>query len=149
MQKNKINIIILLFVTIITGYVTRVKDGDSFLMRSKGVIHEIRLYGIDAPEYRQEGGKTAKKALHKLISGKTIKVEAISTGNYNRVIGKVYVGKKYVNLELVKSGNAHWYKRYAPKDKELADAERSAQKSKVGIWSSKTMPVSPEKYRHR
>jgi endonuclease YncB( thermonuclease family) len=142
------NIFILLLVAVITGYVTRVKDGDSFLVRSNGLVYEIRMYGIDAPESRQEGGKAAKKALHKLISGKTVKIEAVSTGAYNRIIGKVYVGKKYVNLELVKSGNAHWYKRYAPNDKELQDAEQSAQKSKSGIWSSDTAPVSPEKFRH-
>ena len=149
LSKAKVNnLLILLAVTILTGYVTRVKDGDSFLMRSKGVIHEIRLYGIDAPEYSQAGGKAAKKALYKMIARKTVKVTIVSTGTYNRLIGKVYVGKKYVNLELVKTGNAHWYQRYAPNDKELAAAEESAKKSKSGIWSSKTTPQSPEKYRH-
>jgi endonuclease YncB( thermonuclease family) len=142
------NLLILLLVTIITGYVTRVKDGDSFLMRSKGVIYEIRLYGVDAPEYRQKGGKAAKKALRGFISGKTIKVESTSIGKYNRVIGKVYIGKKYVNLELVKNGFVHWYQRYAPSDKDLAAAQQLAKTSKSGIWSTSTPPVNPEKYRH-
>ena len=63
MMRLFVNILIL----IIIGQAVRIKDGDSFLMQSKGVRYEIRLYGIDAPEYKQPGGKNALNALIKLI----------------------------------------------------------------------------------
>jgi micrococcal nuclease len=141
-MKHLINILLL----IIVGRVTWVKDGDSFMMRSGGLIYEIRMYGIDAPEKKQEGGKDSTKALIKLIKNKNVKVEKQGQDTYGRLIGKVYNGKTYVNLEMVKSGQAHWYKKYAPKDKDLEKAEAEAQKAKRGLWS-KPDPVNPAEYR--
>lgn len=35
------------------GYVTGVPDGDSLRVKKGGRVYEIRLYGIDSPEYGQ------------------------------------------------------------------------------------------------
>jgi len=142
------NILILLAIAIFIGYVTRFKDGDSFLMRSNGAQYEIRLYGIDAPEYKQPGGKNALNTLIKLIKNKSIKVETKGSDRYKRLIGKVYVDGIYINLEMVKRGQAHWYKKYAKKDKDLQDAETEAQKAKRGIWS-KPGVIKPAEWRKK
>ena len=133
---------------IIIGRVIWIKDGDSFLMRSEGVKYEVRMYGIDAPEYKQPGGKNALRALMKLIKNKNVKVEKKGKDRYGRLIGKVHLGKMYVNLEMVKLGHAHWYKQYAPNDKDLQQAETEAKKAKRGIWS-KPDTVKPSEWRHK
>lgn len=133
---------------IIIGRATWVKDGDSFLMRSGGKKYEIRMYGIDAPEYKQPRGKNALKTLIKLIKNKTIKVEKKDDDRYGRLVGKVYLGKTYINLEMVKRGQAYWYKKYAPKDKDLEQAELSAKKAKRGVWANKDA-IKPSEWRHK
>ena len=64
------------------------------------------------------------------------------------MIGKVYLGKTYINLEMIKRGQAHWYKKYAPKDKDLQDAEVEAKKTKRGIWS-KSGVIKPSAWRKK
>ena len=55
------------------AYVAWVTDGDSISVRHEGHKVEVRLWGIDAPESTQPGGKEAKKFLMKLIKGKTVR----------------------------------------------------------------------------
>ena len=115
-------------------------------MRSGGLIYEIRMYGIDAPELKQPYGKKSAQALRSYIVNKNIKVIKIGSDTYGRLIGKVYVGKTYINLEMVKSGHAHWYRKYAPKDKDLQQAEQNARKSRCGLWSQAN-PILPSQWR--
>jgi endonuclease YncB( thermonuclease family) len=132
--------------TALTGHVIRVKDGDSFLMRSGGLTYEVRMYGIDAPELKQPYGKQSAKALRKIIQNKNIKLIKSGSDHYGRLIGKIYIDKAYINLKMVKHGHAHWYKKYAPKAKDLKAAEQSAKQSKRGLWLQ-TNPVLPSKWR--
>jgi endonuclease YncB( thermonuclease family) len=132
--------------TALTGHVIRVKDGDSFIMRSGGLTYEVRMYGIDAPELKQPYGKQSAKALRSYIQNKNIKLISTGDDHYGRMIGKAYIDKAYINLKMVKQGHAHWYRKYAPKDKNLKEAEQSARKSKRGLWSRKN-PVPPSKWR--
>jgi endonuclease YncB( thermonuclease family) len=132
--------------TTLTGHVIRVKDGDSFIMRSGGLTYEVRMYGIDAPELKQPYGKQSAKALRSYIHNKNIKIIKSGSDHYGRLVGKVYINKTYINLKMVKQGHAHWYRKYAPKDKNLKEAEQSARKSKRGLWSH-PKPELPFKWR--
>ena len=51
-----------------------------------------------------------------------------------------------VNLQLVKQGLTWWYRKYAPQDKELADAESDARVTKRGLWADRE-PVPPWDWR--
>ena len=51
----------------ITGRVVRVIDGDSFVIED--VLSEIRLWGLDAPEWNETGGPEATAALTELANG--------------------------------------------------------------------------------
>ena len=66
---------------------------------------------------------------------------------YGRVIGEIYLGDRYVNLEMVQDGLAWHYKQYS-KSKELAAAEDEARKAKKGLWVDKE-PEPPWEYRKR
>jgi len=75
-------------------------------------------------------------------------VENKGKDRYGRLIGKVYTGETYINLEMVKRGHAHWYKKYAPKDKDLQQAEAKAKKAKRGVWS-RPNPIKPSEWRKK
>lgn len=131
---------------IITGKVTRVIDGDTItVLDADKTEHKIRLAGIDCPETSQAYGAKAKQALSVQIFGEAVRVTYKERDRYGRIIGDVYWGKHWVNLELVASGWAWHYKHYS-KDKRLADAETAARKMHYGLWVDPD-PVAPWDYR--
>ena len=132
-----------------------VTDGDSITAKSNGITIKVRLYGIDAPEKKQPFGKESLANLMKLIKYKRLIIFPIENDKYGRMIARIYTVKKvdkklvktYVNLEQVKAGLAWHYKRYSKDAKDLAEAEATAKKNKLGLWSQKN-PTNPEVYRH-
>lgn len=93
---------------ILRGKCERVLDGDTIEINKK----RIRLWGIDAPEVSQKSfegkeiGLISKAFLSQLIEGKEIKVVITHRGYYGRMIGKIYLGKQFINFEMIKSGQA-------------------------------------------
>lgn len=132
----------------ITGKCEHVFDGDSFAVIKTGESEQtqIRLYGIDAPEKGQEYAKQAREKLIKLVRHKQVRIEVQNTDDYGRQIGKVYVGKTYVNLEMVKAGLAWHYEHHAAKAKDLKKAEAKARKAKKGLWQADN-PINPRDWR--
>ena len=96
---------------------------------------KVRLEGIDTPERAQPFGRKAGQALAKKVFGKVIQVDDLGKDRYGRTLGIVRLGKRNINLELVQEGWAWWYRKYAPKNKELAKAEAAARKAKRGLWA--------------
>ena len=80
------------------GKVQRVIDGDTVVLEDDT---RVRLAGVDAPERKREGGPAAKRELEDLIKDKTITYTEDSM-SYGRVVGKIKVGPKDVNKEMVK-----------------------------------------------
>lgn len=131
------------------GRVVSVADGDTItVLDDARQQHKIRLYGIDAPEKKQDWGQASKKYLSEMIFGKIVKVEVMDIDLYKRSVGKVYIDDKYVNLEMVRAGMAWHYVQYARKDKDLAEAQSSARENKTGLWSIAD-PVPPWEFRHK
>lgn len=132
------------------GKCSYVQDGDSLKFVQQGHSEEVRvrLYGIDAPEKNQEFAGLSRKKLEKLTRGKKIRLEVVDTDQYGRYVAKVYVGKTYVNLEMVKAGLAWHYDFHADEteDAALAKAEAAARKARKGLWSSDTI-VNPREHR--
>lgn len=126
----------------------KVIDGDSLLIGK----NEIRLSGIDAPEYRQQCydsqdnlypcGKNATKALQKMIKNHQISCKKIAKDRYNREVSVCFSGKTNLNYQMVAKGWAVAYTRYT---KDYVPAEQEAKKYKRGIWSGRFL--KPEYYR--
>lgn len=131
-----------------TAKCKHVFDGDSFKAVKSGETEEteVRLYGIDAPEKGQDYAKQAREKLIKLIRNKEVRVEVQDTDSYGRQVGKVYVGKTYVNLEMVKAGLAWHYELYAQDAKDLKKAQAKARKDKKGLWKDDA-PINPKDWR--
>ncbi|HEX7107966.1 MAG TPA: thermonuclease family protein [Aestuariivirga sp.] len=132
-----------------TGSV-QVVDGDS-LRRGET---DIRLYGIDAPEYRQscrdkQGteyscGKQSANALRGLVKGQEVSCSSVETDRYGRAVAVCKVGDFDINGEMVRLGWAVAYSRHST---SYLRAEAEAKKAKRGIWAGTF--ETPEDYRSR
>jgi endonuclease YncB( thermonuclease family) len=125
-------------------------DGDSF---RAGKV-EVRLHGIDAPEYRQTCkdtagktvacGKLSRDALSKLIRDRTVSCTIIDRDRYGRQVSVCKDGKLEINREMVRLGWAVAYRRHAL---GYVGAERDAKAAKRGIWAWEF--EMPEDYRNK
>ena len=136
----------------ITGSVVRITDGDTLVVIDTNKIqHKIRLMGIDAPEKKQAYGKKSKDNLSDLVAGKHVVVEYDKLDRYKRVIGKIVLSGKDLNLEQITSGMAWHYKKYQGEQSQsdrmkYSEAESEARHAKRGLWHDPA-PVPPWDYR--
>ena len=130
------------------GKCAYVQDGDSLKLQIPGQEEEVsvRLHGIDAPEKNQAFSEESRAMLRRLTQGKNIRVDVQNTDRYGRYLGKVYVGKTYVNLELVKAGLAWHYD--GSRDADIEQAEAAARKAHKGLWSDASA-INPREYRKK
>ena len=131
----------------LSGRVVKVTDGDTItILDANQTQHKVRLYGIDTPEYKQPYSRAATKTLAGLVEGEGVGVDVKDTDRYGRTVGVIYKGNVNVNLQMVKSGYAWWYKRYAPLDDDLRMAEERARIDKLGLWAEPD-PIPPWEWR--
>lgn len=131
-----------------------VEDGDTFTVLLTG-NHKItvQLYGVDAPELKQDFGDKAKQFTTSFLSttayakvfGQQVKVHKGSE-IVTVTLGWVFVGPKCLNKELVNAGFAWWSQEFAPKELKLRDLEKQARVAKVGLWSQAN-PTAPWEWR--
>ena len=131
-----------------SGKVIAVKDGDTLkVLRDSTTAVTVRLYGIDCPERGQAFAQKAKQAASVLAFGKTVAVVEKDVDRYGRTVGNVILEDgRSLNHELVRSGLAWWYRKYAPKDTELETLEKAAREVNAGLWADAN-PVPPWKWR--
>jgi endonuclease YncB( thermonuclease family) len=149
-----IGLILLLLATSVyaeelTGQVIKVNDGDTLTLRiASQRPFKVRLAGIDAPEYDQPYGKTARRALAAIVSGRTVRVNARSRDDYGRIVGTVSLSGQDIEAALVERGAAWVYQRYN-RNPRLIDLEAQAKAARRGLWAlpeSQRMP--PWEWRH-
>ena len=132
----------------ITGkaYVT---DGDGIRVRGQ----EVRLAGIDAPEFDQVAkhrdgfwfghGKLVKSALIREIGGKYVHVAVEDYDRFGRAVGTVTCDGVDVGEWLVKEGYA--IAAYSDRYERVQREARSAGK---GMWDY-AVSIDPRRWRHR
>jgi len=109
---------------------------------------KIRLNGIDAPEKKQPFGEQSKQALSTLAFGKDLTVNATGRDYFGRLLAWLSVGSTPINATMVKDGFAWWYRKYAPDNGELAQAEADARANHRGLWID-AAPVAPWEWRRK
>jgi micrococcal nuclease len=109
----------------------------------------IRLYGIDAPEKKQDYGTKAKQFLSDLVFNKTVTVNVKDKDRYGRTIGEEYLQDgTNANHEMVRAGLSWWYEQYAKNDENLKRLQNEARTNKIGLWSLQN-PTPPWEFRKR
>ncbi|NVJ94675.1 MAG: thermonuclease family protein [Marivivens sp.] len=117
-----------------------VVDGDTLVINQ----NQIRLFGVDAPEYGHPYGKSAKYKLMALCKGEQVTAEVTDTDSHGRKVARCSLAYgRDLSAEMVKLGLAlDWAKfsggRYAHLEVEgirrklwLADAR---QKGRMHVW---------------
>ena len=138
----------------LTGRVVRVTDGDTIVvLDSSNAQHKIRLTGIDAPERKQAFGTKSKEHLSDSVAGKFVVVDYSKRDYFKRILGKLLLNDRDMNLEQVRAGLAWHYKKYQKEqtqsDRELySDAEIEAREAGRGLWRDPE-PVPPWEQRKR
>ena len=95
--------------------IKRCYDGDTCTTTAG---EKIRLACIDTPELSGSRAnpipaKAARDYLRRFISGKEITLERIKTDRYGRTVGQLYANGVNVQQQLVRSGHAEIFWRYA------------------------------------
>ena len=90
-------------------------DGDT--CRTLGG-ERIRLACIDAPELQGRRAnpvpaKASRDYLRSLVLGRTVNLRRITTDSYGRTVGELFVGGTNVQQQMVRSGYAAIYWKYA------------------------------------
>lgn len=135
------------------GRVVSVHDGDTMQVEVAGRREKIRLVGIDTPEISQAPwGVRARDYTRRLALGKAVRVETDvqPRDRYGRLLGYVYIGDTFVNLEVIKSGHAVLL-TYPPNVKHVhafTAAQTDARKQQRGIWDPRE-PLTETPYQHR
>jgi len=87
-------------------YVSRVIDGDTITLNNG---KDVRLIGINTPEYGKKCFEEAKQELERLVLGKEVilKKDISEIDKYNRLLRYIYINNVLVNAEMVSSGFAN------------------------------------------
>ena len=113
------------------------QDGDSLRIGDS----EIRLFGIDAPEYNQtcqrdgkgwDCGKAAAEQLAKLVTGRELSCVRVDIDEHARFVSRCSLAGKDINKAMVESGYAIAYRHYST---DYVPAEEMAKAAKLGLWS--------------
>ena len=126
-----------------TGEVVEVTDGDTIEVSLPEGVEDVRYIGVDTPEVDPNigvecFGKQASELNRELVEGEQVRLvfDAERRDRYDRLLAYVYVGKTFVNAELVRRGYARtltiepndtFAERFARLAQEAANAGR-------GLW---------------
>lgn len=144
------------------GQVIKVFDGDTVLVRIKGHEEFVRLREIDAPEMsgrklqgQEPWGRKAREFALSRLKDRKVRLETDDREErdaYGRLLAYVFVEDSFLNREMVRSGNAFFYRapirgKYAPR---LERAEDAAREKGIGIWEvKKGLKEKPWEFRAR
>jgi endonuclease YncB( thermonuclease family) len=133
-----------------TGKVVKVIDGDSLVVKTAFATKEIRLYGIDCPEYRQPYSKAAKKYVQQAVYGKMVRVEPVTIDPYDRIVAVVFHQDSSLNAALVEQGLAWVSPKYCTRKlcRSWQDQQQKARDEGRKLWSQAS-PEAPWVYKRR
>lgn len=121
----------------IEGKVKRVIDGDSLIVATEEGEKEVRIKGIDAPEYGQAGYGPAKRAMERMALGHPVVIKDGEIDDYGRIAAKVEIAACNTDaaVKLVEQGVAFPDPRGTTR--EIKKASKSPRKKGKGVWDGK------------
>lgn len=125
--------------------VIKISDGDTIMILQDKEQTKVRLYGIDAPEKKQDYGQRSKQFLASLIAGQMVEVEPKGKDRYKRTLGIIHYKGQDINAQMVLNGYAWAYVKYS---RIYVDQEKTARENKRGLWQ-RSDPTPPWQLRKR
>lgn len=131
--------------TLSEARVISVEQGDSMIISLAGKRENVRLIGIDVSA-RAPYRKQARELLRRLVKGKLVRVEtdAVTRDPSNRLLAYVYADDVFVNLELVRHGQAT-ISTTPPNVRHATKYLSAAQEARYrgrGMWGQNTSAIS-------
>ena len=123
------------------GQVVRVVDGDTLLVEANQSVSRVRLAKVDAPELSQPYGLEAKNFLAQQVQGKNVELLCRRRDRYGRLVCRLVVEGRDINLLLVRQGLAWGEGNY------YAEMEKAQQK-RLGLWQEEN-PMHPKLWRQK
>ena len=138
--------------TVVSVDVVRVIDGDTLVIAFDDSLRKLRLLGIDAPEYDQDGGMAPVDHLKWIVGKSAIMRDSGLRDRHGTILGSLAVEGTDVGLNLLEHGVA--WRSVSRKVTELpADwarayqiAETVAKHERLGLWASER-PIPPWTWR--
>jgi len=128
--------------------VKSVYDGDTLTASCPAGEVKVRVFGIDAPEMKQEPwGDRSKEALRGLLPRfGSVRLRVMDQDRYDRTVAQVFTDQRDVGLEMVRQGRAVVYEQYND-SAAYRQAQAEAQKARRGIWEKPGGQQDPATWR--
>ena len=124
--------------------VSRAIDGDSLAVEARGKTFQVRLWGIDAPEWGQAFSIESREVSRKLVKGRKVIIHPQYRDKFDRIVAIVEVDGRLLNEEMVRRGMAWVSNRYCDEDicNDWRDVEKTAKQDGTGLWVD-AEPIAP------
>src|SRR3954447_27078780 len=130
----------------VRAYVVRAVDGDTIEVRLGDRLEDVRYIGVDTPETVKPDtpvqcfGPRASRFDHALVEGRRVRlVLGVEPRDiYGRLLAYVYLGRRFVNAELLRRGLARTL-TIPPNDRFARRFERLqtvAARAGRGLWGA-------------
>ncbi len=132
----------------VKGRIVKALDGDSLIVTVGRHRIEVRLQGIDCPEWRQPWGQKAKRFTAGFV-GQWVRLVPRDIDRRGRLVARVILPRgRDLGLLLLSRGLAWWYARYAMGDRAYARAWWRAVRKGRGLWGDPSPQVPPWDWRY-
>jgi endonuclease YncB( thermonuclease family) len=128
--------------------VKAVYDGDTLTASCPSGEVKVRMFGIDAPEMKQEPwGDRSREALRGLLPRfGSISLRVMDQDRYGRTVAQVVAGERDVGLDMVRQGRAVMYEQYNDSP-DYRQAQAEAKQARRGIWEKPGSQQDPATWR--
>ncbi len=128
--------------------VKAVFDGDTLAASCEDGEVKVRVFGIDAPEMKQEPwGDRSLQAMRGLLPRRDpVRLQVMDHDRYGRTVALVFAGERDAGLEMVRQGRAVVYKQYNDLP-AYRQAQAEAQRARRGIWEKPGGQQDPTAWR--
>ena len=94
------------------GRVVQTIDGDS--LRLENLVPDVRLWGVDAPEWNDAMGPLATIRLDRIAGGQWVACVEMDRDRHGRIVARCHLdGEREVNRLAIEQGPAVEYCRYS------------------------------------
>lgn len=87
-------------------HLRRIVDGDSIEVKRGSRILRVRIAHLDAPEYRQPGGRASLRHLEQLLVRRKLRLCSGTIDKYGRTVATLLVDGHPVHWAMIRAGHA-------------------------------------------
>ncbi len=130
--------------------VAHVVDGDSLVVERAGLSYQVRLWGIDSPEWGQRYSHGAKMLCRDLAEGRSVQIHEKDRDKYGRVVALVEINGRLLNEEMIHRGMAWVHIHYCNEGicAEWRKKQDEARAQGRGLWADRH-PLAPWTWKSR